>query len=117
MGLHLAGDEIGFYSGVIVNAVTPNYYEGKTEAFHYVFEVDGQWLTNLPDDAKGHFSTSNRRPTEGIQRGWNIELTEKSFNHVRFEHDSHFAVNIYLGCITNADNSVIYWVNDSEPLP
>ena len=117
MGELRVGQLNGFYSGVTVDAVTPTYYDIVYTTIRYHFDVEGSWLTNLPDDARGWFSASNDTPMMGIQNGWSIRLVEKSFNHAKFEVNERFQRKVYLGCITSADGETVYWVNNTQPLP
>lgn len=100
-----------------MDSITPEYYPQVTSTTVYRFEIDGSFLANLPDDAMAWFSNSNTQPTMGIGAYWPLYLVEKSFFHAVFERSTYFTVPVYLGCITSADGSKVYWVNTSQPLP
>lgn len=117
MGQLGSNRHVGFYSGVIVESVAPNYYEGQEAATLYNFTINGSFLTNLPSDAKAWVSQSNDNPTGRINQGSGFRIVEQSFFRITFELSTRYAVPVYLGCITSADGSIIYWVNNSRPLP
>lgn len=107
----------GFYSGVIVDTITPEYYGSATGVRLLHFDIYGSWLTNLPSDAVGWLSANNLDPTSGIAQGWRVRLVEQSFWHAAFEWNVEFSPRNFLGCITSRDGSVVYWVNNTRPLP
>lgn len=66
----------------------------------------------------GWLSGSNGYPREGLGlAGRGVGLVEKSFYHAVFSSQHAFGLRMYLGCISNADGTVVYWVNPDNPLP
>lgn len=94
------------------------YYEKTSTQTFYEFDVYGSWLTNLPDDTVGYLSFSNDEPTRYIGTNTGLlNLIEKKFSKATFGKSHQFSVPMYLGCICKRDGSVIYWINNSKPLP
>lgn len=120
MGLHLAGDEVGFYPGVIVDTITPPYTTGTEVEKLYSYTLIGRGFDNIPNDAIGIMSTENDNPTAHLNAetsDYDFELTLKSSYSMTFERTARYLPNSYLGCIASADRSIVYWVNDTRPIP
>ena len=116
MGLHLAGDEIGFYSGVIVDTVTPTYVEGYQSTHIYNFEVTGEWLHNFSDNAKAYLSTSNNNPLEHEGSNYyDLSLISKTPTKALFRGSHQIGSPTYLGVII--DKGARVFVNNTRPIP
>ena len=76
----------------------------------------------VPDNAVGIYSVNNDNPLENRfnvspTRSYSIE--EKSYDRMTLKRRSTepIAGTIYLGGIISPDGSVVYWVNNTKPLP
>jgi len=109
--------QLGFYSGVIVDTVTPPYYEPYPPDGLYKFDIYGSWLTNIPDGSVGYLSRSNGSPAQNVgQSGYRVYLRNKKFDHVEFSGNHNYAVSLYLGVIVAPDGTIV-WTNQTRPLP
>lgn len=48
---------------------------------------------------------------------YTIDLLSSSFNEAIFSRNHRLAVNVYLGAIVSNDRTIVYWQNNSQPLP
>ena len=120
MGRKHPCSDTGFYAGVVVTEISPNYYA----AFHQVtqFELTGDRFDILPEDAIGILSIDNENPLSARynQSARNIfdiiDRTNETITLKVRKEESHDENN-YLGAILSADRETIYWVNNSKPLP
>ena len=84
--------------------------------------MTGSNFLQIPDNAIGIIASDNDNPTENIDTSdanFEFRIKEKASNVITFEHigPSLFSRNYYLGVIVSADRQVVYWVNDTKPLP
>lgn len=75
----------------------------------------------LPDDVVGILSNHNEDPLEG--RYWMNDnaycsVVSKSENEIKLAAErSSSHEELYLGAIVSKDRTIVYWQNDSAPLP
>lgn len=99
--------------------VRPTYYASGTYA--YEFELIGSGFGVLPDDAIGVPMSHNDNPLENrnsTQVTHVMHIVERSANRivVRAEQSSwHPAGSI--GGLVSSDRRVVYWENDTNPIP
>lgn len=67
-------------------------------------------------------SEDNNNPLENRLGSdpWKImQIQFKSNNVIEFEHGEPHTLeqSYYLGAILSADRTIVYWVNDTKPLP
>lgn len=104
----------------MVDEITPTYYASGVEQPSYTLTGSGfDWL---PSDALGIRATSNDNPLEFINSGSLslYDITEKSDTRIVLARQGGvgpIGSRGYLGAIVSNDRNIIYWVNDSQPLP
>ena len=111
-----------FYSGVVVESVTPPYYAVQGAPSLYPFSVLGSGFDVIPSDAVAIIAIRNENPLEYLHTldhwaSMAIEAKEDDSISFRFSEAFSFANPLYIGAIVSADRSQIYWVNNTEPLP
>lgn len=82
----------------------------------------GDGLSLIPSNAVGIMATSNQDPLAFLgtdDPGYLYDITEHSNMRIVVSQRAAgpHSRNTYLGAITSPDGSVVYWVNESEPLP
>lgn len=102
-----------------MTAITPTFYEAQSEVTVYSFDIVGDWLTNLPSDARCYMSSNNDDPyTFYRDRPDSFERVNVIDKHRATTAGRHlFSKPVYLGLICSDDRKTIYWVNDTRPLP
>lgn len=99
--------------------ITPTYYADGNHRLE--FTLKGEGFNSLPNDAVATPMISNDSPLEfrDDQQGYNVmSMTRISDTEVQFIAASavnHSAKSI--GAILSADRSMVYWVNETNPLP
>lgn len=76
----------------------------------------------IPSDAVGILAWSNSDPLEYLNTTVEsrlYEIVEKSETWMRVsqKQESTHSGTSYLGAIVSADRSIVYWVNETRPLP
>lgn len=109
-----------FYSGVVVESISPTYY--ASGIYKLEFEVIGSGFDNLPVGIMATPSRENDNPLMYLKTtspGAFMDLTERSDTRLVFSAPESYnhTVELYLGCICSAGRDVIYFVNSSNPLP
>lgn len=85
------------------------------------FTINGSGFDLIPNDAIGLPATNNDEPLQFLLTtdthlvAQIVSYSDTSIRFVASGDSSHNA--LYLGCIVSADRSVVYWVNESRPLP
>lgn len=100
--------------------VSPNYYAKNTQPSEFILK--GLNFDLIPDNAIGIYSRNNNDPLQYIQEEEDIRLytiIEKSDTSLTLHHKttSDVSVNVYLGGIVSPDRTIVYWVNNTKPLP
>ena len=74
----------------------------------------------MSDTVFGWASYDNARPEQGRgQDSRKFTIVSRTETSLVFEIEEHPTSTpwAYLGCITNGDNTEVYWVNETNPLP
>lgn len=83
--------------------------------------LSGRYLDQIPDGAIGFLGTQNAHPTNHIGSDltqWQVPIVSKTATEIVLEQDRSYTLGMsFLGCIASLDGSVIYWINDTSPLP
>lgn len=100
--------------------VAPTYYAEGLVARH--FTIMGANLMQIPNGAIGVMSTDNDNPTMNVGNITAVNsgvYTALNNGSAQVRQDVSHTINspAYLGAIVSADGSVIYWVNNTRPLP
>lgn len=101
--------------------VSPDYYAAGVAPRTY--DLVGEYFTQIPADAIGIKSYNNDDPLENIENtlSRNIySITEKTDTTLKLQVRAAEFVPThenYLGAIVSSNREVIYWVNESRPLP
>lgn len=106
----------------MVNEITPAYY--ARNAIYGNFELSGENLDVIPDNAVGILSFDNDNPLQNLEvhSPWMVySIAEKNEGYMLMQESYSGAVsadqNSYLGAIVSADFSTVYWQNETRPLP
>lgn len=109
----------GFYAGVVITRVSPDYYAGGVDPS--IFEIEGYNLDRL-EGYVGVVSYENNRPemyidslTDGHTFSIQV-LSDRSANLVHKESTTP-TLPSYLGMIVNPTTLEVLWVNNTRPLP
>lgn len=120
MGSQCACRVAGFYPSVVVDSVSPDYYaQGEQTG---TFTLLGHNFQFLPSDAIGIIAYNNNNPIEyrnSFSRSllFNLEILSDGELKATPQEESSYLKPRYLGCIMSSDRSVMYWVNNTQPLP
>lgn len=103
-----------------MNEISPTYYAAGR--FQLDFMIYGENLELIPDDALACGSYQNNRPLEHIHDNIHsydvMSIVERGDGFIRFTGDESVTRSPeYLGVIRSADESLIYWINTTRPLP
>lgn len=84
--------------------------------------VSGANFLNIQADAVGILSSDNDNPlmfNNNHTSSVTYRIVNQSDNSLTLEQNLHFAHNTptYLGALVSQDGAVVYWVNDTRPLP
>lgn len=111
----------GFYSGVVVFNIDPTYYAAGNYKGRVV--LSGVNFDMIPSDAIAMASTSNENPLQlryyTSDNSYIFTMISKTDNEIVFEQDgihSH-STGMYLGAILSPDRNVVYWINETRPMP
>ena len=104
----------------MVDEVRPGYYAAGTE--RRTFEVLGGGFGLIPNDCLGIMSYDNSDPLflkDTDIAAYICTVEEKTDGRIFFTADGihQYSLQGYLGCIVSNDRQVVYWVNDSKPMP
>lgn len=82
----------------------------------------GHGFMNLPGNAVAIIASSNDNPLEYkdlLDNNYIFTISERSDERIVFVHTTTSATSrdYYIGAIVSRDRSVVYWVNESRPLP
>lgn len=113
-----------FYSGVVIESITPLYY-AEPGNFQPRFEIQGRGLLQIPANAVARWSLYNDNPTwaqTGTWEGGVFAILDRTDTSIVFRASTNHTYDLndvpfYLGCITSPDGSIVYWINNSQPLP
>lgn len=122
MGTESACSDSGFYPGVVVDEITPNYYAATTGGIAFKFDIVGQGFPLIPNDAIGVMSEDNDNPLlrkDTTDPVYMLPIVDRTANTMTLTSTAvaGHGVPYYLGAIVSADRNVVYWINDSKPLP
>lgn len=112
----------GFYAGVVVTEISPAYYATFPTSGTSVYRLKGFGFNSIPAGAVGRLSYSNNNPQAykeddtGIH-SYSIEVVSNNEIIARKNSPTYTVGDTYLGCICSADGSVVYWTNETKPLP
>lgn len=86
------------------------------------FTVRGEYLDSIPNDAIGVLSSDNDNPLQNRDSASDvivIPLVNQTKWSLEFEQETEHTSTqpSYLGAILSRDRQVVYWVNESRPLP
>lgn len=85
------------------------------------FTINGSGFDLIPINAIGLPATNNDEPLQFLNTtdthlvAQIVSHSDASISFAASGASSHNA--LYLGCIVSADRSVVYWINESRPLP
>lgn len=103
----------------MVSEVLPAYYAAGE--YTYEFEILGRGFDSLPNDIVGVPMVSNDNPlqfrnaTSGVSM---MTIAERSNNRLVMRAATpynHEAASI--GALLSNDRTIVYWVNDTNPIP
>ena len=110
----------GFFSSVVVNEITPSYYASGD--YQLEFELHGSGFLGIPVDAVGVPSSDNNDPLRSRNT-----MVETSVMTIVSRTDTTMLIRangsvqhqnpLYLGALLSGDREIVYWVNDTAPLP
>lgn len=101
----------------MVLEIEPTFYAaGK---YYVRFELHGHGLSNIPSNAVGVWATDNNDPLASRETPYPMTILEKNDELLVIgqSYDSSHATPFYLGAILSPDRQVVYWINDTKPLP
>lgn len=83
------------------------------------FVLEGHRFELIPDDAFGLYASSNDDPLQNISDNYGYTISEKTETRMVLVSTAASAQHPanYLGGIVSADREVIYWTNETRPLP
>lgn len=86
------------------------------------FDLSGINFNQIPDDAVGILADNNNLPLANINENhdnWLFDIVSKENTSMRLTQriEAAHGRSTYLGGIVSRNRSIIYWVNDSKPLP
>ena len=103
----------------MVYSISPNYYAAGENIAE--FELIGGGFDLLPDDAIGNISENNNNPLDNLAAGgayYHPAIIERTDKRIVFRGVSHnYPRPYYLGAIVSSDKQIIYWRNESSPIP
>lgn len=100
--------------------VTPNYYASGRYAIG--FDVVGYGFSSMEGDVVAVTARNNNEPLEYINHGVDNALVIE----VQILSDNHLVVNgvvhdyntpRFLGALVSMDRSLVYWENNTSPVP
>lgn len=83
------------------------------------FELTGEDLNLIPEDVIGIGAINNDEPLAYLQAGTALSVISRTESSIEISQGvtiSHGAPT-YLGALVSSDRSIIYWVNNTRPLP
>lgn len=104
----------------MVEEISPSYYAENIGDVTYTLRGSG--FEQIPSDAVGILAMSNGNPLELIdttREDWLFDISEKTSSVLvmpQRQMRAHGAPT-YLGAIVSADRRIVYWRNDTRPLP
>lgn len=101
----------------MVDSVEPAYY-ATAEAARVV--MHGHGFENLPVGFKAFISYSNNGPTMYYGNGsYEMIIESVTSDTIVMSREPFSSTHefYYVGCIGNADNTEVLWINDAKPLP
>jgi hypothetical protein len=98
----------------------PSYYAGGSSMA--TFELRGANFEYLPEDCIGIRANHNDQPLEqrymmDDAHTYDIEVVSGSHIIARLRNASPTASAAYFSAILSADRNIVYWVNNTNPLP
>lgn len=103
----------------MVEEINPTYYAAGTYILEYTLK--GQGFMALPDDAVAVPMTSNDEPLQyrdATSRRVLMTISARSGSEVTFTAGISTDHGIgSIGAILSADRSLVYWMNNTRPLP
>lgn len=103
-----------------MNEISPSYYAASV--LNSEFVLSGERFQNIPSEAVGVFAWDNNNPllyrntTDGQYLYDIVEKTSTEMTlRCRVPREDHIAN--YLGAIVSPDRQIVYWVNDTKPIP
>ena len=100
--------------------ISPNYYAAGELVRSYVLR--GERFDSIPSDAVGIYATENIAPLQNryqTDTGYLFSIDSNTGSEmvlhplVPLQHSSHN----FLGGIVSADRQIVYWENNTMPLP
>lgn len=103
-----------------MTSISPNYYAGGSYKRDFILE--GVNFSMVPSNAIGLIATDNNNPLELIEAtspAVILSVGQNTDTAMSLLNDSSHTLNepSYLGAIVSNDRQVVYWVNQSRPLP
>lgn len=99
--------------------ITPTYYAGGSR--ERKFELIGSGFTSIPTDAVGVLSQGNNDPLMWARDTEPFKLaTVEVIDDTKAIVDNgvhNLGNNTYLGGIVSNNRQIVYWVNNTKPLP
>ena len=101
-------------------SVEPNYYAIGQENGDFV--VIGDNLNTIPSDSIGVYAANNNFPLQhryDRQPFGEFEIVEQTQYKLtlRPKEETILKGAVYLGGIVSLDGEIVYWVNNTKPLP
>lgn len=103
----------------MVSEILPTYYAAGE--YTYEFEIIGRGFDSLPNDMVGVPMTSNENPLQfrnAASRESMMTIAERSNTRLVMKAAApynHVAASI--GALLSNDRTIVYWVNDTNPIP
>ena len=104
----------------MVDNITPDYYAIGVSPDEYI--IDGKNLDIIPSNALGIFAYNNDDPLRfryDTADNHSYKIVEQSYSRMVLRHitGGTLGSDTYLGGIVSPDGSIVYWVNETKPLP
>lgn len=85
-----------------------------------MYELHGKEFNLIEEGSLGVIAYDNSNPLlyKDSTLAWELfTILEKTDTYMRLSMNAPVEVNSYLGAIVSQDRSIVYWVNDTKPLP
>lgn len=104
-----------------MNEITPTYYATNI-LVNETYTLVGEHFLMIPLDAVGILASNNTNPLQNRntqQIGALLHVVSRESDVLVLEQEGEHIHNspTYLGAILSADRSIVYWVNDTKPIP
>lgn len=116
-------DIMAKYPFLVVDNIVPSYYAFSRYDEELEFDLIGHNFDEIPYNAVGVLSTDNENPLMHQKDATNyatiVQMSGRKLSMMTEPITSGSVANkpIYLGAIVSADRNIVYWVNNTSPIP